>query len=549
MRRLRDAGKLKIKVPVEEPPESPLLMDPGVDEDLYKVHSRINSSRSRRERKDSVTLDILRERFEHLQRISNYHLSISDSDAARLVDLGLGQKTRKHLVYKLYNSNAGAGGKATHIGSARDNFPIFKHILPEIVLAGHTNSGKSTLVNALAGIPPRLGPAGVSDRAGWTDLVCFYQLGSKPPLLNIVDLPGYGHAIASSKAVQNWGVMIRNYFTDRHVISRCCVLVDCCRGLCSGDRSLIRMMHKSGIQVQIVMTKADLLSVELLAKSIAIVRSDVIELLDEIERGCSRSKIDKSDNEEGDKDANLENSKNKDTNENNYDSIEEESIGGVNIEKIVAESDSTVVAASTLEAAHEESDNISTVSVSVDKNEPIGSNGIEDNVECAVNEDDIFRDDYTVAEPWVPCPDVSATEFSDDNAITNWGKVDIDSHRIDSNLKTKKKLGKKTIDSAVVVNITKEGVWPLRLPPHQIVIAVSSSTGAGVNELWKQIKECAYGTAIKNGPNGTPLPKHAVLEHVNCALLRRKPLSLRRTKGLGDVLKYRVPTKKIATLR
>lgn len=49
------------------------------------------------------------------------------------------------------------GGHAQHIGSAREKFPVFKHVLPEVVLAGHTNSGKSTLVNALAGIHPRTG--------------------------------------------------------------------------------------------------------------------------------------------------------------------------------------------------------------------------------------------------------------------------------------------------------------------------------------------------------------------------------------------------------
>lgn len=34
------------------------------------------------------------------------------------------------------------GGTAVHVGSAKKDFPIFKHLLPEIVFAGHTNSGK-----------------------------------------------------------------------------------------------------------------------------------------------------------------------------------------------------------------------------------------------------------------------------------------------------------------------------------------------------------------------------------------------------------------------
>ncbi len=53
---------------------------------------------------------------------------------------------------------------------------------------GHTNCGKSTLVNALSGIHPRRGPASTSDRAGWTDLVGFYQVGKKPPVLTLVSV-------------------------------------------------------------------------------------------------------------------------------------------------------------------------------------------------------------------------------------------------------------------------------------------------------------------------------------------------------------------------
>lgn len=53
-------------------------------------------------------------------------------------------------------------------------------------VAGHTNCGKSTLVNALSGIHPRRGPASTSDRAGWTDLVGFYQIGKNPPVLTLV---------------------------------------------------------------------------------------------------------------------------------------------------------------------------------------------------------------------------------------------------------------------------------------------------------------------------------------------------------------------------
>ena len=36
----------------------------------------------------------------------------------------------------------------------------------------------------------------------------------------MVDLPGYGHAVATQHAMKDWNVMIRDYLTNRHVISR-----------------------------------------------------------------------------------------------------------------------------------------------------------------------------------------------------------------------------------------------------------------------------------------------------------------------------------------
>ena len=46
----------------------------------------------------------------------------------------------------------------------------------------------------MVGVLPKKGPASISERAGWTDQICFYQLGKKPPLLVLADFPGYGHA-------------------------------------------------------------------------------------------------------------------------------------------------------------------------------------------------------------------------------------------------------------------------------------------------------------------------------------------------------------------
>ena len=98
----------------------------------------------------------------------------------------------------------------------------------------------------MAGLSPKKGPAGVSERAGWTDQICFYQLAKKPPIFTLADLPGYGHAVASPLDKRQWMLMNKSYLSSRPILSRCCILVDSTRGLCSADVGLAVFLSKHG---------------------------------------------------------------------------------------------------------------------------------------------------------------------------------------------------------------------------------------------------------------------------------------------------------------
>ena len=60
--------------------------------------------------------------------------------------------------------------------------------------------------------------------------------------------------------------------------NRCCVLVDCVRGLCREDKDLLRLLKAKSVPTKVVLTKGDLLVAEALARSHALVAADAAAL-------------------------------------------------------------------------------------------------------------------------------------------------------------------------------------------------------------------------------------------------------------------------------
>jgi len=125
--------------------------------------------------------------------------------------------------------------------------------LPQIAVAGHSNVGKSSLMNALFG---RKGLVKTSKSPGCTRLLNLFDVDDQ---LLVVDLPGYGYARAPKKEQKRWINMIESYLVNAD-LKLVLMLLDIRHGPKDSDLQLIEWFNESGIRWLPVATKADKLS-------------------------------------------------------------------------------------------------------------------------------------------------------------------------------------------------------------------------------------------------------------------------------------------------
>ena len=125
---------------------------------------------------------------------------------------------------------------------------------PEIVLAGRSNAGKSSLMNALTG---RRGLARAGRRPGTTQAVLWFSLDDR---LALVDLPGYGFARAPEAVRSTWGGLVEAFFSERHTIRLVWILVDGRHPPTELDCRMVQWMRNLRLPFQVVLTKGDRLS-------------------------------------------------------------------------------------------------------------------------------------------------------------------------------------------------------------------------------------------------------------------------------------------------
>ncbi|MDA8541479.1 ribosome biogenesis GTP-binding protein YihA/YsxC [Gammaproteobacteria bacterium] len=133
----------------------------------------------------------------------------------------------------------------------------------EILLAGRSNAGKSSALNALTGNPKL---ARISKTPGRTTEINFFKVNDS---LKLVDLPGYGFAKSSFHKRKDWAPLLEEYFLKRESLKAVVIFMDIRHPLKDSDRDMINLCNASNAPFIPVLTKSDKMSNNQRNKSIA----------------------------------------------------------------------------------------------------------------------------------------------------------------------------------------------------------------------------------------------------------------------------------------
>ena len=137
---------------------------------------------------------------------------------------------------------------------------------PEMVFAGKSNVGKSSLINALMN---RKSLARTSSQPGKTQTINYYKVNDE---IYFVDLPGYGYANANIETKAKWGKMIEKYLHTSKQIKCIFLLIDIRHEPGKNDKQMYDWILHNGYQPVIIATKLDKLKRSQVAKCVKIVR-------------------------------------------------------------------------------------------------------------------------------------------------------------------------------------------------------------------------------------------------------------------------------------
>lgn len=123
--------------------------------------------------------------------------------------------------------------------------------LPEVVLCGRSNVGKSSFINSLFN---RKDLAKISSTPGKTRSINYYQIDNN---FYIVDLPGYGFAKVSLSERKKWAKLIEDFFSASKMISLVIHIIDSRHSPTELDIKLNRLLKELNLSYFFLLNKSD----------------------------------------------------------------------------------------------------------------------------------------------------------------------------------------------------------------------------------------------------------------------------------------------------
>lgn len=165
--------------------------------------------------------------------------------------LTFSRKTNAMTISEKNNSRK-AFPSLTLEATAFNKAQLIRPDAPQAALAGRSNAGKSSLINALAG---RKGLAKVSATPGKTRSVNYYHISGTGAYL--VDLPGYGYAACSRKERETWTRLLAWYLKNTQGLRAVILLLDARLPPQKMDVELLALAGSCSLTVVPVLTKTD----------------------------------------------------------------------------------------------------------------------------------------------------------------------------------------------------------------------------------------------------------------------------------------------------
>lgn len=148
--------------------------------------------------------------------------------------------------------------------------------LPQVVFAGRSNVGKSSVINRLLN---RKNFARVGSAPGKTTHINYFLIDQK---LYLVDLPGYGYAKVSRQERDRWGRLIEAWFADAQRMALGMLIVDARHKPTADDCTMAQVFMSSGRPFLVVANKADKLKKSEVEGNVQRIR-DTLALPDTVE--------------------------------------------------------------------------------------------------------------------------------------------------------------------------------------------------------------------------------------------------------------------------